>query len=265
MKNSINKITLLITSVILSGQVFAFDQAQHEDNKKLSSTRTQIADQLLQNQLYDVQLKGLEKKKEINSLKEIVESTGSSITTKNQKNQAEPEVDRSLHLNTNIRDEDILSQENNWEQNVGFIYKDDIKLDENDIKNTPIDGLKNVNNETDTSFEKMLEEIGTSLDKNKNNESDEIPVDAIPKSDFKVTSLELNSLNIFNDQKSASIRANYLNNNGYQKIKGARIIDVKEGGVYDIKNAYSFKVKSISDNGVTVENLTTKKEQFISR
>ena len=268
MKNSINKLALIISTILVSSNAFAFDQTQHDENKRLSSIRTQISQQLLQNQLNEVKLKGLEKQKEMSNLQDVIDGVSTKAITPNVIQQQQPEIDRSLEFNNNITEEDILSKDNNWKQNVGFIYKKDADLNVGNInelvKPSPISALTE-NENKDQSFEKMLTEIGTSLDKNKGHSDDDEVITEIPKSEFKVTNLELNSLVIFENKKTASIRANYLSNNGFQKIKGARIISVKEGGIYDVKNAYSFKVISINNDGVKVENMKNNKIQFISR
>jgi len=87
----------------------------------------------------------------------------------------------------------------------------------------------------------------------------------VQSSSFNLVSVELSKLTVFEDQKNAEVKVNYLTNNGYQTIKGAKYSKVTVGKVFDVKGNVSFEVMDISENGVKLKNLNTEKVTFITK
>lgn len=269
-----NIITLgMISSLAFVSNAYAVDEAVDNSgdnskkaevsvNKQLSDVRTEISVQMLQTKLADVKLEYLRKQQEIATIKNQLDygTTSSNLKTKTNTN-----AEAKREFSEQLDQEDILIENNNWEQNVGFIYKDDVSIGQNNgfssQNNSPVSGLTP---EVDKDFEKMLSQIAENTDET-DIEKVEEKVEKEAPSGFMLTSVELNKLNIFGEDKSAKVKVNYMNDNGYQKIKGAKIVRVQEGSVFQVKNEVSFEILKITDSGITIKNLNTGKVEDISR
>lgn len=239
-------------------------------NQELSDVRTQISKQMLENKLYQAQLDGLQKQQEIKKIQNSLD--GVSSTSSSSSRPVEIEEDHSFKFNNSIHEEDILSENNNWEQNVGFIYQDDIMLGGMNNKNiTSNDAIGSLTEDDDIDFAEMLdkvaaqanEDLDDSTASSENSESSSESLSSL--NEFKLISVDLQKLDIYDDKRKASVKVNYITNNGYQKIKGSKIISVSEGSSFNVKGKNSFEVLSITDSGVKYKNLTNGQEGFATR
>jgi len=244
---------ILISSALATGNVMANEDGSI--NKQLSSVRTDISVQILQNKLYDAELEGLKKQKQIKDLKDTL----IDVDTKTIAPNVKTDRDLSLKFNETLNEEDILSENNDWEQNVGFIYQDDISFEGG---NDDLSSLTASDNSED--FSDLLNETLDELSE-ENQEIEASSVSSVQSSSFNLVSVELSKLTVFEDQKNAEVKVNYLTNNGYQTIKGAKYSKVTVGKVFDVKGNVSFEVMDISENGVKLKNLNTEKVTFITK
>tara|TARA_Y100000588_G_scaffold341918_1_gene386311 strand:+ start:8999 stop:9757 length:759 start_codon:yes stop_codon:yes gene_type:complete len=244
---------ILISSALATGNVMANEDGSI--NKQLSSVRTDISVQILQNKLYDAELEGLKKQKQIKDLKDTL----IDVDTKTIAPNVKTDRDLSLKFNETLNEEDILSENNDWEQNVGFIYQDDIGFEGG---NDDLSSLTASDNSED--FSDLLNETLDELSE-ENQEIEASSVSNVQSSSFNLVSVELSKLTVFEDQKNAEVKVNYLTNNGYQTIKGAKYSKVTVGKVFDVKGNVSFEVMDISENGVKLKNLNTEKVTFITK
>lgn len=252
--------TMIISSSLVAGNASAEDSTNI--NKELSEVRTDISVQVLQNRLYDAELEGLQKRKEIKDLKDSLEGSDTKITAPIKKRN--DNIDHSLKFDESLNDEDILSENNNWEQNVGFIYQDDVSFGSSGQINNSNQGLPSLVEENDDEvFSKLIEDTLTTLEDEEDNE--ELNQTSMNASNFNLVSLELNKLTVFDDHKSAKVKVNYMSNNGYQTIKGAKISNVTEGKVFEVKGEVSFEVLEITEDGVKVKNLNSDKVTFVTK
>lgn len=247
-----------LTAILISGALATGNVMANEDgsiNKQLSSVRTDISVQILQNKLYDAELEGLKKQKQIKDLKDSL----IDVDTKTIAPSVKVDRDVSLKFDETLNDEDILSQNNDWEQNVGFVYQDDISLggESNELSSL-------TSSESSEDFSDLLNETLDELSE----EDEKVEASAattFQSASFNLVSLELNKLTVFEDQKNAEVKVNYVTNNGYQTIKGAKFSKVTVGKIFDVKGNVSFEVLEINENGVKLKNLNTEKVTFITK
>ena len=247
-----------LTAVLISGALATGNVMANEEsgiNQQLSSVRTDISVQILQNKLYDAELEGLKKQKQIKDLQDTLIDVDTKATAPSVKANR----DVSLKFNETLNDEDILSQSNDWEQNVGFIYQDDVSFggENNDLSSL-------TSNKTTEDFSDLLNETLDELSEDEA-ETDSSTATTFQSASFNLVSLELNKLTVFEDQKNAEVKVNYVTNNGYQTIKGAKFSKVTVGKVFDVKGNVSFEVLEINENGVKLKNLNTEKITFITK
>jgi hypothetical protein len=247
-----------LTAILISGALATGNVMANEDgsiNKQLSSVRTDISVQILQNKLYDAELEGLKKQKQIKDLKDALIDVDTKALTPSVK------VDRdvSLKFDETLNEEDILSQNNDWEQNVGFVYQDDISFggESNELSSL-------TTSESSEDFSDLLNETLDELSE-EDEEVEASTATTFQSASFNLVSLELNKLTVFEDQKNAEVKVNYVTNNGYQTIKGAKFSKVTVGKVFDVKGNVSFEVLEINENGVKLKNLNTEKVTFITK
>lgn len=236
-------------------------------NQELSDVRTQISKQMLENKLYQAQLDGLQKQQEIQKIQNSLD--GVSSTGPSSARPVEIQEDHSFKFNESIHDEDILSEDNNWEQNVGFIYQDDIMLGGMNNKSiTSNDAIGSLTEDDDLDFAEMLDKVAAQANEDLDDSasSSESSAESLSSlNEFKLISVELQKLDIYDNERKASVKVNYITNNGYQKIKGSKIISVSEGSSFNVKGKNSFEVLSITDSGVKYKNLTNGQEGFATR
>lgn len=247
-----------LTAILISGALATGNVMANEDgsiNKQLSSVRTDISVQILQNKLYDAELEGLKKQKQIKDLKDSL----IDVDTKTIAPSLKVDRDVSLKFDESLNEEDILSQNNDWEQNVGFVYQDDISLgsDSNDLSSL-------TSSESSEDFSELLNETLDELSEEDENVEASVAT-TFQSASFNLVSLELNKLTVFEDQKNAEVKVNYVTNNGYQTIKGAKFSKVTVGKIFDVKGNVSFEVLEINENGVKLKNLNTEKVTFITK
>lgn len=248
-----------LTAILISGALATGNVMANEDgsiNKQLSSVRTDISVQILQNKLYDAELEGLKKQKQIKDLQDSLVD----VDTKTVTPSVRAEKDLSLKFNETLNEEDILSENNDWEQNVGFIYQDDIGFggESNELSSL-------TSSDTSEDFSDLLNETLDELSDEDQELESSSATNTIQSSSFNLVSLELNKLTVFEDQKSAEVKVNYVTNNGYQTIKGAKFSKVTVGKVFDVKGNVSFEVLEVNENGVKLKNLNTEKVTFITK
>lgn len=247
-----------LTAILISGALATGNVMANEDgsiNKQLSSVRTDISVQILQNKLYDAELEGLKKQKQIKDLKDAL----IDVDTKTIAPSLKIDRDVSLKFDESLNEEDILSQNNDWEQNVGFVYQDDINLggQSNDLSSL-------TSSESSEDFSELLNETLDELSEEDEN-VEASTATTFQSASFNLVSLELNKLTVFEDQKNAEVKVNYVTNNGYQTIKGAKFSKVTVGKIFDVKGNVSFEVLEINENGVKLKNLNTEKVTFITK
>lgn len=247
-----------LTAILISGALATGNVMANEDgsiNKQLSSVRTDISVQILQNKLYDAELEGLKKQKQIKDLKDAL----IDVDTKTIAPSLKVDRDVSLKFDESLNEEDILSQNNDWEQNVGFVYQDDISLggESNDLSSL-------TSSESSEDFSELLNETLDELSEEDEN-VEASTATTFQSASFNLVSLELNKLTVFEDQKNAEVKVNYVTNNGYQTIKGAKFSKVTVGKIFDVKGNVSFEVLEINENGVKLKNLNTEKVTFITK
>jgi hypothetical protein len=247
-----------LTAILISGALATGNVMANEDgsiNKQLSSVRTDISVQILQNKLYDAELEGLKKQKQIKDLKDAL----IDVDTKALAPSVKVDRDVSLKFDETLNEEDILSQNNDWEQNVGFVYQDDISFggESNELSSL-------TTSESSEDFSDLLNETLDELSE-EDEEVEASTATTFQSASFNLVSLELNKLTVFEDQKNAEVKVNYVTNNGYQTIKGAKFSKVTVGKVFDVKGNVSFEVLEINENGVKLKNLNTEKVTFITK
>lgn len=255
MKKSNKLVTALIVSAMFSGSAIAASEGKSV-NQELSDVRVKISKQMLENKLYQAQLDGLQKQKEIQGIKDSLDGVSSTSSGRGVKNEVVAE-DHTFKFNEAIHEEDILSEGNNWKQSVGFIYQDDLDIGGSGSISidSPIDELTNF--ETDLDFEKMLKEVANESGSD-NDEDENVQGESLSNvNDFKLISVELSKLNIYEDKRKGSVKVNYITNNGYQKIRGSKIVNVVEGSSFNIKGKAYFEILSINDTGIEYKNIKT--------
>jgi hypothetical protein len=255
-----NALAIIISGVFaVSGSAFAQEQSS---NKELSQTRTDISLQIMKNKLHEAELEGLRKQKEIQEIKDSLD--GGSDVLNTQKSQVTNEVDYSVPWDEKLNSEDILTENNNWEQEVGFIYKDNENFSIGGSSSNPSSAL--IAEDSSDDLSKILED---SLDSIKEAEAEAAKeaetTTQIAENAFKVTGITLNKLSLFDGVKEAQVKVSYLMDNGFQKISGNSISNVVEGDKFNVKNEAYFVVKEITENGVILENQKTKKEVVVHR
>ncbi len=263
-------IAVLVTSVLATsvlGTSVVSAEEKLSTNEQLSGVRQQISLQMLENKLKDVQLKNLEKDKEIKKVED--ELNGSSMGTSSTIIAPKEEKDLSYQFDNVVNQEDILSEANGWDQNAGFIYKSDLEFESNDL-NSPISGLTNNETEEELDFEAMLQKVSEEASRNieEDDQNAEMVNSTAPVADvneFKLVGLELSELTIHDGEKEAGIKVNYFKNNGYQKIKGAKTVIAKEGTKFNVEGKASFEVISIDSYGVKVKNTMNDTIQTLTR
>jgi len=263
MKKSNNLVAALIIGATFSGASIAADNGRSV-NQELSDQRVKISKQMLQNKLYQAQLDGLQKQQEIKTIQDSLNGESSTSSGPSIVESAVQE-DHSFKFNESLNEEDILSEGNNWKQSVGFIYQDDLDIGSSSgggmMGNSAISDL--TDSSQDLDFEEMLKQVASEA---KTEITGDEAVDAASGdlnsvNDFKLIGVELSKLNIYEDEKKASLKVSYITNNGYQKIRGSKIVSVVEGSTFNVKGKVSFKVLSINDNGIEFENLTSGKKE----
>ena len=247
-------IALMVSSALAAGAANA--ETQGSINKELSEKRANISAQILQNKLYDAELDGLKKQQEIKDIRSALDGDSNlPITTPSPVQQ-----DNTLQFDEELNNEDILSSNNDWEQEVGFIYQDTLNVSDT----SPIGGLIDSEPVNDNLLSDMLanaiEEADAETDSDAGSESDYIEANL-----FKLTAIDINKLVVKDDYKSAELKVSYITDNGFQKIRGAKITKAVVGKVFDVKGEESFEVKEINKQGVTLVNMKNKKEIFISK
>lgn len=246
-------IALMISGALAAGAANA--ETQGSINKELSKKRANISAQILQNKLYDAELEGLKKQQEIKEIRNALDGDTNIQTAV----QSPIKQDNTLKFDEELHDEDILSADNEWEQTVGFVYQDNLDVSES----SPISGLTEQGDASDDLLSDMLANAIEEADAEV--ESEESDNEFIETNLFKLTAIDINKLVVKDDYKSAELKVSYITDNGFQKIRGAKITKAVVDKVFDVKGEESFKVKNISKQGVTLINMKNKKEIFISK
>ncbi len=246
-------IALMISGALAAGAANA--ETQGSINKELSKKRANISAQILQNKLYDAELEGLKKQQEIKEIRNALDGD----TNIQSAVQSPVKQDNTLKFDEDLHDEDILSADNEWEQTVGFVYQDNLDVSES----SPISGLTEQGEASDDLLSDMLANAIEEADAEV--ESEESDNEFIETNLFKLTAIDINKLVVKDDYKSAELKVSYITDNGFQKIRGAKITKAVVDKVFDVKGEESFKVKNISKQGVTLINMKNKKEIFISK
>lgn len=259
----------LILGAIFSGNVMAESTSPNEG---LSEIRIKMSQQILENNLAQAKLDGLQKQVEIQALKQQLDNI-SSTTSVTANQDVKKDEDHSFQFNETIHEEDILSQGNDWKQNVGFVYQDDLDIGMSNNSGMPSkvslpdSPVVDLTKSEDLDFEAMLQKV-TEESKDAEKTVDEVGSyneNMSDINDFKLINVELNKLVIYGDEKKASLKVNYMTNNGYQKIRGSKIVDVNIGSNFNVKNKVSFNVIDINTKGVELKNDNLEKSEFITR
>lgn len=255
-----NAIAIIVGGVFaVSGSAFA---QEHSSNKELSQTRTDISLQIMKNKLHEAELEGLRKQKEIQEIKDSLEG-GSDITNTSKATQKANDVDYSVPWDEKLNSEDILTENNNWEQEVGFIYRDNENFSIGSNGN-PSSAL--IEEDSSDDLSKILEDSLDSIKEAEEEAAKEAEAaSTISDSAFKVTGVTLNKLSLFDDVKEAQVKVSYLMDNGFQKISGNSISNVVEGDKFNVKNEAYFIVKTITEEGVVLINQETKREIVVNK
>lgn len=259
----------LITMGIIASFAFTANAASEDKkvevkesgsiNSQLSDVRTDISMQILKNKLADAELEHYRKQQEIQAIKNQLEY-GTEEPTNAKKETVD--VDVSRKFNESLDEEDILVENNNWAQEVGFIYQSDTTIGHQPSSSSSLGSLSD-DISGDDSLTEMLKTIQDNIEEDP--VEDEVVTNSINDTNaFKLINVELSKLIIFGEHKSAKIKANYLTDNGYQKIKGSKIVTVSEGDDFQVKGQVAFKVLKIDETGVHLENTTTGREEFVN-
>ena len=254
-------IAATLPSVATANDTQTDSEVSKTGNEVLSNVRTQIKQQLLENELKDVVFQGLKKERDISDIENAIENDANGFSNDSLENINQEKVDLTYQMNQNINDEDILSEEQDLNQNVGFIYEDDL-------------GVQGVNfvekiNETqndEIDFEDMLEKVSNDVEEDISNKELNKGSSLIDLNEFKLINLELKKLIIYGDNKNVSLRVNYITNNGYQKIKGYKTFyNKKVGDIFNVKGEMSFEILEINDSGFKYKNVKNSEVKSITR
>lgn len=260
-----NTIAIMIASAMSFSSFAAENDNSIESgnlNKQLSDQRIAISLQMMENKKLDAELEGLRKQKEIKQIEDELEG---GLDVKNTATKTQQDVDYSVRFDETLNDEDVLSENNNWEQNVGFVYQDDVNLSIGN-SSSPIGSLTDASAPKDESFEKLIKEAMDNIDETeKDTESSLNEQKSLVSDDFKLTGLSLSKLTLYGDTKEAEVKASFLVNNGFQKISGSKIVKVTEGKSFDVKNRAFFQVKEITETGVSLYNPESEEIIYISK
>lgn len=257
-----NKIAMMVVGALsFSSVTYATDNEIESGNlnKELSKQRVEISLQLMKNKMRDAELEGLRKDQEI---KKIQDSLDGGVDISNTGSSINSDVDYSVQFDEHMNDEDVLIESNNWDQNVGFIYQDDVSI-----------GLPTAGNPAaalttggDDDFTSLLEETMANITEEEEKaaeESAQAPV--ADTSSFKITGINLHTLKLYENNKEAELKFSYIKNDSFQDIKGSKYVKIIEGLKFNISNEAYFEVLEVNENGVNLLNIDNEKELFIQK
>lgn len=261
-------IALMVSSVLAAGAANAETKGadnvtkQGNINKELSEIRAGISAQVLQNKLYDAELEGLKRRQEIKSLESALDGSSDISIPKSTINNVDQNI---LKFDETLNNEDILISDNEWDQNVGFIYQDTLDVSGKSSNASPISGLTESTPSVDDNL--LSDMLASAIEEAEaEDEVEETESEGFLDANmFKLTSIEVNKLVVKDDYKSAELKVSYITDNGFQKIRGAKITKAITGKVFDVKGEERFEVKEITKQGVVLINLKNKKEIFVSK
>lgn len=267
-----SKLAILIGLSVLSINVFAANTMNTNSNTiggavapvekdissdDLSKIRMKIQQTKLEQQLEQEKTNKLRAVSEQMKIQDSVDGTGSKGVVNNS----------PLPDDMRATEEQRLSDEQNINQNVGFIYKSDAGSDSLGKKskgsNSIIDALtsdKDNSNEKTDELSKVLKKFDD-LKK----EAD-TTVKTVNEYVVKKTFLgaDITMLSIFDGTKSAKIKFTYLIDDGIQKKKVGNVISVEEGKSFKVEDD-NFNVQAIDKDGVVIVNTTTKEDMILTR
>lgn len=257
-----NKIAMIVAGALsFAGVANANEIESGNLNKELSKQRVEISLLLMENKKYDAELESLRKQQEIKQIQYALDGTGDVNNTATSTNN---NVDHSVQFDETLNDEDILSESNNWEQNVGFVYQDDVSISI-PSSSSPVSSLT-AGGEESQDFTKILMETMENInEEEKESAEDHSTPTSISNDQFKLTSISLSKLSLYDNVKEAEVKAQFLVDNGFQKISGAKIVKVKEGQKFSVKNEAFFKVITITEEGVELLNTETEDTILIQK
>lgn len=267
-----SKLAILIGLSVLSINVFAANTMNTNSNTiggavapvekdissdDLSKIRMKIQQTKLEQQLEQEKTNKLRAVSEQMKIQDSVDGSGSKGVVNNS----------PLPDDMRATEEQRLSDEQNINQNVGFIYKSDAVSDSLGKKskgsNSIIDALtsdKDNSNEKTDELSKVLKKFDD-LKK----EAD-TTVKTVNEYVVKKTFLgaDITMLSIFDGTKSAKIKFTYLIDDGIQKKKVGNVISVEEGKSFKVEDD-NFNVQAIDKDGVVIVNTTTKEDMILTR
>lgn len=267
-----SKLAILIGLSVLSINVFAANTMNTNSNTiggavapvekdissdDLSKIRMKIQQTKLEQQLEQEKTNKLRAVSEQMKIQDSVDGSGSKGVVNNS----------PLPDDMRATEEQRLSDEQNINQNVGFIYKSDAGSDSLGKKskgsNSIIDALtsdKDNSNEKTDELSKVLKKFDD-LKK----EAD-TTVKTVNEYVVKKTFLgaDITMLSIFDGTKSAKIKFTYLIDDGIQKKKVGNVISVEEGKSFKVEDD-NFNVQAIDKDGVVIVNTTTKEDMILTR
>ena len=267
-----SKLAILVGLSVLSINVFAANTMNTNSNTiggavapvekdissdDLSKIRMKIQQTKLEQQLEQEKTNKLRAVSEQMKIQDSVDGSGSKGVVNNS----------PLPDDMRATEEQRLSDEQNINQNVGFIYKSDAVSDSLGKKskgsNSIIDALtsdKDNSNEKTDELSKVLKKFDD-LKK----EAD-TTVKTVNEYVVKKTFLgaDITMLSIFDGTKSAKIKFTYLIDDGIQKKKVGNVISVEEGKSFKVEDD-NFNVQAIDKDGVVIVNTTTKEDMILTR
>lgn len=251
------KLAIIVSGVLAASAANAAEQGSI--NKELSETRANISAQILQNKLFDAELEGLKKQQEIKEIRNALEgNVNVPVVTKETTQKI-----NTFQFDEELNNEDILSVDNEWEQNVGFIYQDTLDISGSTTA-SPIGSLTETSTSADDSL--LSDMLASAIEDAEAEAATEGETEEFVQTNvFKLTAIDINKLVVKDEYKSAELKVSYITDNGFQKIRGAKITKAEIGKIFDVKGEESFKVKNISKQGVTLVNLKNNKEIFVSK
>jgi hypothetical protein len=272
------KINKKILSVAITGiLITSFANAQEvvNSNEKLSKIRTDINAAQLQGDLNEEILKNLKKQQEIEMVQYQIDNPKSSQTQIQNDVQRYDPLDDVIVRDMIPTEEARLIEERGIDQPVGFKYSsDEIEQSPNNgINSELIDtlmGSENTSSQNDsTDLDKELAEFDLLLNQNTPETTDLDPnPGSIPLNLLKTTNTfvraELINLYIFEDNKRARIKFEFLENTGNQKRRIIKYVGVEEGKEVSLFNTV-FTIKKIDSEKVTISDSSTKKEIILRK